>query len=662
MDRIPQTHVMAGEAAAAAMSALSIGHDIPPLSDEQNPRSPYVKQPLRLGEIRLLTIDAITMANDSPPKSEETRAEPAQVTLRLTTTRASLAEKPDFDAVSYVWGTAPASVIIQCNDAPLRITPTAYEMLQHLRLYRPNLNRPLWIDAICINQQDLEEKSHQVQQMSKVYSNATTVITWLGLLNSYIWVFMEDFPRVMDLARAWIPTYVTDDPMWRGADWPGRDDDFWVGLYYLLDNDWFRRLWTYQEFILAQNAIFICGSVCIDAIAFSVFVSDGMYVLNGYLPFGTNIAARVATKPTSSSLAFSACNSLDWARKYLSEQDSGFTTFSLPDLLYSLRFLGVKEPVDKVWAILGLMDESLQDILAPMVDYSDKGRNEYWTTYIKFAKTLIEVEQSCSVLNMPPRLASTEQRLPSWCVDLSGAFACQSIMAGDWNQPVEVLHVGQALRSSDDDLQKSVARQLEILDHSLKYTSVMEPSNILRTRGFLLDTVSEVVEDVTLVALDARINISHWNDWTLENPAHVARMDVLRRALNLARRATLGDGDSLIIPSEYLMCLWADCRIAENAERAYNDAWIILNPGGRQHYDSLELLRKNEADYILRQMSGFAGHSFFATENGRFGIAHPGCRPGDTVCTFYGGEPLYILRWPKVGRPSVRTGSCEAGT
>lgn len=49
----------------------------------------------------------------------------------------------------------------------------------------------------------------------------------------------------------------------------------------------------------------------------------------------------------------------------------------------------------------------------------------------------------------------------------------------------------------------------------------------------------------------------------------------------------------------------------------------------------------------IAYLDAVVGHSFFATESGRFGIASPGCTPGDKICTFYGGECLYILRWPK---------------
>ncbi|KAH7062951.1 heterokaryon incompatibility protein-domain-containing protein [Paraphoma chrysanthemicola] len=580
------------------MVALSVGEDVPALSDEHKLRSPYAEQSLQPGEIRLLTIDATITANNS-----EAIANPGGVTLRLVTKRVSLEEKPKFDAISYVWGTAPASVVVECNGAPLLVTPTAYDMLQHLRLYRPNLYLPVWIDAICINQNDPDEKSHQIQQMTTIFSWATSVIVWMGLSNQCIQAFMEDFPRVQHLARKWTPISWTKDPMWRGADWPVDHDDFWVGLYYFLDHDWFRRRWTFQEFVLAQNATFICGSFCIDAILFSNFVADGCSTVHGYLPYNADVASRVATKPTFSRLALTACNALKWSRNNRSTHNCGLHAHYVPGLLYSIQNLRVQEPVDKVWAIAGLLVEHLQDKLAPSVDYSEKGREEYWRTYISFAKTLLEEGPSLSLLDMPPPLTKRDPNLPSWCIDFSGQFSCLSMIDGEWNTPIG-LYPGHypPLLYDDNDHHKSVDRRVAVMDHPMKLISVLNASNVLCIRGFILDTISDIVDDVTLFGQVARIRDSSSMDWNMDNPLHVATIKLYGRALSLARRKLLGGDHFAAIPSEFLMSIWTDCRIVEDTERAYKDAWTSFTERGRQYYFSLESSRKDSADAVFRRL------------------------------------------------------------
>jgi hypothetical protein len=94
------------------------------------------------------------------------------------------------------------------------------------------------------------------------------------------------------------------------------------------------------------------------------------------------------------------------------------------------------------------------------------------------------------------------------------------------------------------------------------------------------------------------------------------------------------------------MCVFVDFRIIKDTEGAYTDAWNSLNVRGPDYFSSLEGIRQNQTWSCILRLTQTAAHSFFATEGGRFGIAHPGCKPGDKVCTFYSGEPLYILRWP----------------
>jgi hypothetical protein len=123
-------------------------------------QSPYRNQPLRPGEIRLLTIEPANLQHVFPWLLLE---------FRIVTTRRKLEDKPEFDAISYVWGTAPASISIPCNDGSILITPTAHHMLGFLRLQK----RPLWIDALCINQGDEVEKATQIPLMGQIYANAS---------------------------------------------------------------------------------------------------------------------------------------------------------------------------------------------------------------------------------------------------------------------------------------------------------------------------------------------------------------------------------------------------------------------------------------------------------------------------------------------------------
>src|SRR6266536_3659309 len=83
-----------------------------------------------------------------------------------------------YEALSYTWGSTEKAAKITVNGSTMHITSNLYVALQHLR-FRDE-DRILWIDAICINQDNKQERGHQVQQMSYIYKEAEQVIVWLG--------------------------------------------------------------------------------------------------------------------------------------------------------------------------------------------------------------------------------------------------------------------------------------------------------------------------------------------------------------------------------------------------------------------------------------------------------------------------------------------------
>lgn len=83
-----------------------------------------------------------------------------------------------YEALSYVWGSwdNPRSISIGQHD--FTITKNLYAALLCLR--DCSFIRIIWIDAICINQADNQEKQYQVEMMGKIYSQACCVLVWLG--------------------------------------------------------------------------------------------------------------------------------------------------------------------------------------------------------------------------------------------------------------------------------------------------------------------------------------------------------------------------------------------------------------------------------------------------------------------------------------------------
>jgi len=98
--------------------------------------------------------------------------------LSCSLTNASLDEKPAYDAISYCWGGQTPSAAITCNGAPFSITQNLHDALRQFR--SPERSVSLWADALCINQEDIEEKNKQVPMMGRIYGQANEVKIWLG--------------------------------------------------------------------------------------------------------------------------------------------------------------------------------------------------------------------------------------------------------------------------------------------------------------------------------------------------------------------------------------------------------------------------------------------------------------------------------------------------
>ncbi|CAP70592.1 uncharacterized protein PODANS_3_6560 [Podospora anserina S mat+] len=151
-----------------------------------------------------------------------------------------------YEALSYAWGQGGENqhhVVVDGKE--LAVTPNLHAALLHLR--NAQLQRILWIDAICINQRDIPEKTKQIQLMAQIYSKAARVIVWLGEAE-------DDGDKALEQLRQ----LASDDT--KDGDTPNRE------VISLLRRSWFRRIWV----AAARSIVIKCGSVEIDGHAFAV--------------------------------------------------------------------------------------------------------------------------------------------------------------------------------------------------------------------------------------------------------------------------------------------------------------------------------------------------------------------------------------------------------
>uniref|UniRef100_A0A0B7KHY6 Heterokaryon incompatibility domain-containing protein n=1 Tax=Bionectria ochroleuca TaxID=29856 RepID=A0A0B7KHY6_BIOOC len=218
----------------------------------------------------------------------------------------------EYEALSYTWANDAGDSQKSCSVyygkgwEVIRVTENCANALRRLR-YR-NKTRTLWVDAICINQEDVDERSHQVEMMADIFACAARVIVYLG----------ENEPGSFD-----------DEPLYRTR--------LRQQVEELCGRPYFSRIWVVQELVFAADKTVICGSTTWDWEMFDTMA--------GSLPDTTRIP---------------------WIR-YCSDRKyrEGLDLFQL---LCSTLNCKSSDPRDRVFALLGLVVGSRAMGLTP--DYS----------------------------------------------------------------------------------------------------------------------------------------------------------------------------------------------------------------------------------------------------------------------------------------------------
>jgi Heterokaryon incompatibility protein (HET) len=181
--------------------------------------SQYQYQPLS-PEPNVIRLLALLPSGD---EADNLRCELFEYTIQV----AEKASHP-YEALSYCWGSddKPKSIVI--DDHVLPVTESLYTVLKRLRDCK--IPRAIWIDAICIDQEDENEKEHQIRFMAAIYAKASRVIVWLGEAR-------VDDDRALDLIRA---------ASERSAKPSGREP-LEKAVSKLLERHWFYRIWVRNQ-------------------------------------------------------------------------------------------------------------------------------------------------------------------------------------------------------------------------------------------------------------------------------------------------------------------------------------------------------------------------------------------------------------------------------
>jgi hypothetical protein len=182
--------------------------------------SPYPYSPLPPAGDNIRLISILPNEDEAAPL----RCELRNYSLQKLSARTHL-----YEALSYVWGNPHETLPIHVDREQFRVTVNLHAALSRLR--DPSLQRILWVDAICINQENPEEQGQQVQLMAKIYSKAHRVIVWLG----------EEAVDTKGALRD-IRLAADEESAKRSKKEINRQ-----AIYKLLQKPWFQRIWVSEQ-------------------------------------------------------------------------------------------------------------------------------------------------------------------------------------------------------------------------------------------------------------------------------------------------------------------------------------------------------------------------------------------------------------------------------
>lgn len=375
--------------------------------------------------------------------------------IQLSTVK--LADEPKFVALSYCWGDATDKLPIVCNGQEFLVTRNLDSALRHVR--DDEKERILWIDAICINQNSISERSYQVSLMQTIYRIASAVIVWLGDADAdsdLVFPLCEKMAETrLDLVRdlkpqaIWSPDRekllkeslakakkrkakteqeavetshpstvsdvanpsaqvsegdgsLNDDVADDEVDVSDASDEEVSAFLRLIARPWFTRCWVLQEVCLAKEAVLLCSS---QAIFWDVFYA-GFFI--------TILLSEKGTRGRPEQLYRTALFLIGQLRPKVIDTDTPYQGVGLLWLLRKVLPLNATDLHDKIYAVLGLLgaEESQEMKLVP--DYTLSVEECFQTATLAIMSRL----KNLDVL-IHDHHSHSKLDLPSWVPDWS---------------------------------------------------------------------------------------------------------------------------------------------------------------------------------------------------------------------------------------------------
>lgn len=556
---------------------------------------------------------------------------------------------PIYQALSYVWGDPGqnAEINIEGTDRP---TTIGLNLSLAIRYIRHNSDVVvLWADALCINQEDPQERMHQVRTMGLVYSGAKEVIAWLGEENKDTKIAMElleSWAKLINMSNSFkamrgVPSGPAIKEQLDKVLNAAPNSRANLALLALAKNPYWTRVWICQELSLGKNVVFQCGRSS-TTLFFLVEVLEAVSAV--FLKFVPSLGTTTLL-PILKLQSSNMFHMLEMVQRL-----RGMKWESLPlSHLNKLRRMRSTDPRDKVFALLGFvaLDGPFPELIAP--DY-EKSTEQ---VYLDVARYLILTEQTLDVLNMRHLRLSTGRppSMPTW--------------VPNWQLMGRYRHFDY-----DDSGKERALKKSKIVSRLVTFL----PDGKLSAKGFALDVISEVFNPGLL---PFRSTLEYPNPAFKDFVKCIVTGPLVRGETTLSALVRLMDpkhrdqsDDSYIEKATgflwfiYMTTRRRECFLADVTPLSLVTAFLGVEAAQskKERLESLVLGRdlnsgSNYDWYHTRYCTMLDGCWIFRTEGGSLGLGSEGLAKDDVICHLAAHPKPFLLR--PAGPNYINVEDCE---
>ncbi|PQE27731.1 heterokaryon incompatibility protein [Rutstroemia sp. NJR-2017a BVV2] len=637
---------------------------------------------------------------------------PLEQPIRCTLTTYPLSSLPAYSCLSYTWSDPlyhgldtpeeltqktdgqPKHLII-CNSHPLYITDNLLDALLEFSKNAFRREPLLWIDGICINQNDIEERQIQVSIMGDIYSSCTNVIIWLGKADFHSSYAIE----VMTLIASIPPSRYAGVQISDVEDWgvyetlgiPKIESWKWLEYAAFLQRTWFRRIWVVQEAFLPPVITVVCGGDLVkweDIVACAAFLKEtglGTTLMKILVESadeeeeeeeeedGNRAGGTVYVNNTMNNQ--SVFQSMRETMKLGKEERS--RQLGLEKLMYYARFFDATNSKDRLYGVYGIWRESGKVIPEDMMPKygADVSVEEVYT---RAAWEIIAETGDLNILSLvedrslvKANSIRAQGKLPSWVPDFGSALYPQPLNGNPRPKPgAERWDTSSNLPFSTPPLPPPAERnfltisgqrldsicdcsvtQDEIMGDKFRFTDILKLLDRSPDQKYPSEKVESYFEAFwrTLIRDTFRKLPATNEARTAFQYFAAVRVSELRLAYDYA----LEEKDSDLPYLESLYRETKDLIVALSQHRhnkGFVPTWDTL-----EHLievaaqEDLELPEKQSLDKGYRQFYeafrvAYSGRRLFRTEKGYLGIAAQALEVGDEIWKVAGAKVPMVLR------------------